>query len=164
MSSKEDYTLDQARDEIYKMRLSRLIVFGDVLSRYFSLKVKEYRGWVKVHALLFLITRGENITPSDLAKIMLRSKNSITDLMNAMEKEKLIKREHSKQDRRKITIKITSKGIKFAIDRLRRLTTFEEEFKNYIDENEFSTLVSLVRNLRRKMIENLTGMKSERIN
>jgi DNA-binding MarR family transcriptional regulator len=160
MSVRKDEKIKDARNEIFNMRLSRLIVFNDVLSRFLLLRVKEYHSWIKVNALLFLISREDDLTPSSLAKLMLRSNNSITDLLNDLERHKLIRRIHSKKDQRVITIKITSKGIKFAMDRLGRLTKVEEELKTYLDENELSTLVSLVRKLRRKIIESITGLKS----
>jgi DNA-binding MarR family transcriptional regulator len=159
MPVKEDKQIKTAREIIFSMRLSRLIVFNDVLNRFLLLRVKDYDSWIKVNALLFLITRGEDLTPSNLARLMMRSKNSITDLLNDLEKFKLIQRVHSTKDRRIITIKITPKGIKFAMGHLKRLTKLEEEIKTYLDENELSTLVSLVRKLRRSMIENVSGLK-----
>ncbi len=158
MSSGEENRKISVRDEILHTRLATLIVFCDFFNRYLFLRMKQYPTWIKVHALVFIISRGETLTPSGLAKLMLRSRNSITDLLNNLEKERLIKRVHSSQDRRKTTIKVTSKGITFAMSRVKRLTSLEEEIKGYIGDEELTTFVNQARKLRLKMIKGITGL------
>jgi hypothetical protein len=55
---------------------------------------------------------------------------------------------------------VTSKGVKFAMDRLNSLSPLQEELRDCMDDGELSTLVGLARKLRFKLIENMTGLKS----
>jgi MarR family transcriptional regulator, negative regulator of the multidrug operon emrRAB len=153
--------IEGIRQEILNMQLSRLIVFGDVIDRYQRLRLKENYSWLRVDTILFLITRGGNLTPSQLAKLMLRSRNSITKLINGLERDGLIKRVHSDKDRRIVNIEVTSKGLEFTMTNLKQLSSLEEELRDCLEGDELSVLVGLTRKLRLKLIENLTGLKSE---
>ena len=150
--------------EILYMDLARLIGFFDVMDRYFRLRLKDYNHWLRVTTLRFVLTRGGEITPTQLAKIMLRSKNNISSLIRGLEKDGLINRIHSNKDHRKVIIKITPRGAEFAMDCLNKLPPLQEELRACMDEGELSTLVGLSRKLRLKLIEKITGLKSQRIN
>ena len=152
--------IEKIRQEILNMQLSRLIVFSDFINRYLHLRLKEYKNWLKVNTVLFLITRGEEITPSQLGKLMLRSKNSMTKIVDNLEKEKLVKRVRSKKDRRTIFLEVTSNGLEFTMDHLKELNSLEEEIKGCLSSEELPLLVGLSRKLRLKLIENITGLKS----
>jgi DNA-binding MarR family transcriptional regulator len=149
------------QQEILYMDLARLIGFFDVMDRYLHLRLDDYDNWLKVTAIRFVITRGGALTPGQLAKIMLRSKNSISNLINGLESDGLIERVHSRKDHRVVIVKVTSKGLKFAVDRLNRLSPLQEELRDCMDDGELSTLVGLTRKLRLKLIENITGFKSK---
>jgi DNA-binding MarR family transcriptional regulator len=151
----------ETQQEILYMDLARLIGFFDVMDRYLHLRLEDYDSWLKVTAIRFVITRGGALTPGQLAKIMLRSKNSISNLINGLENDGLIERVHSRKDHRVVIIKVTSKGLKFAMDRLNRLSPLQKELSDCLDDGELSTLVGLTRKLRLKLIENMTGLKSK---
>jgi DNA-binding MarR family transcriptional regulator len=151
--------INKARYAILNMRWLRLIVFCDVIDRYLHQTLKEYNDWLKVDALLFMINREENITPSDLAKLMLRSRNSITNLINGLENEGFIKRVNSKKDHRIIFVKVTSKGLRFTMSNLSKLTLLDGVIEDCLDDDEFSDLVRLTRKFRTKLIEKATGLK-----
>jgi DNA-binding MarR family transcriptional regulator len=149
-------TNKELKETILKTRLTTLISCYDILDRYLNTRIKQYRNWVKVHALIFLINRGGGCTPSTLAKLMLRSKTGITDLLINMEKTNLIRRIHSKEDRRSVTIKVTSKGIKYVAVRIDKLLPFEEKIKTYLSDEELTTLTKLMRKLAVAMVEDIT--------
>ena len=153
--------IGETREEILYMDLARLIGFFDVMDRYLRLRLKDYDSWLRVTTIRFVITRGGKLTPGQLAKIMLRSKNSISNLINELESDGLIERVHSKKDHRIVIIKVTSKGLKFAMDRLNRLSPLQQELRACLDDGELSTLVGLTRKLRLKLIENMTGLQSK---
>jgi DNA-binding MarR family transcriptional regulator len=161
MPVKNTNVIRETSEEILYMDLARLIGFFDVMDRYLRLRLKDYDSWLRVTTIRFVITRGGELTPSQLAKIMLRSKNSISHLINGLENDGLIERVHSKKDHRMVIIKVTPKGLKFAIDRLNRLSPLQGELRDCLDDGELSTLVGLTRKLRLKLIENMTGLKSK---
>jgi len=152
--------IEEIRQEILSMHLSRLIVFSDFIDRYLHLKLKEYRYWLKVNAILFLITRGGKLTTGQLAKLMIRSRNSITKLVDSLKEEGLVRRSYTDKDRRLVFIEVTSKGLEYTISNLKKLGPAEEEIKKCLEDDELQTLVNLSRKLRLKLIEQITGMKS----
>jgi len=159
-TTERNNNIEGIQNEILSMRLSRLIVFCDIIDRYLRLRLKEDNDWLRVHTILFLTTREEDLTPSQLAKLLLRSKNSITKLLNSLESTGLIKRIHSSKDHRKVVLKATPKGLEFTRTHLNKLSPLEEELRDCLDGDELSELVHLARKLRLQLIEKLTGIKS----
>ena len=52
----------------------------------------------------------QTLTIGELAKIVLMKQPTLTKILDRMEEEKLVKRQHSKEDRRSIKIAITKNG------------------------------------------------------
>lgn len=62
-------------------------------------------------AVLYIITNSsQDVSPSQLAKLMLREAQTITGILNRMEKKGLIKRSNNRQRRNVVKIAITKKG------------------------------------------------------
>jgi DNA-binding MarR family transcriptional regulator len=152
--------IEKIRQKILAMHLSRLIVFSDVINRYIQLRTKRDTSWLRTNAILFIITRGGKLTPSQLAKVMLRSRNSVTKLVEGLEKDGLVRRYHPKNDRRTVYIEVTQDGLSFIMTKLDTLTSLEDELRSFLDNGELLTLVGLTRKLRLAMIEKITGLKS----
>jgi DNA-binding MarR family transcriptional regulator len=152
---------EKMRREILSMNLSRLAVFSDVMNRYVLLRTKgDARTWLRVYAVTFIITRGGKVTPTELAKILLRSRNSVSQLINGLEKDGLVKRYHTTEDRRTVYVEVTSDGLSFIKARFKVLKSLEEEITSCLDDGELRILVDLTRKLRLRLIEKLTGLKS----
>lgn len=153
--------IETIRREILSMHLSRLIAFSDVINRYMRLRIKgDTRTWLRVNAVLFIITRGGKLTPTQLAKLLLRSRNSVSKLIEGLEEDGLVRRYHTKEDRRAVCVEVTSAGLSFIMARLKVVKSLEEEIRSCLDDGELQTIVDLTRKLRLKLIEKLTGLKS----
>lgn len=153
--------IEKMRREILSMDLSRLAVFSDVMNRYVLLRAKgDARTWLRVYAVTFIITRGGRVTPTELAKVLLRSKNSVSQLINGLEKNGLVRRYHTTKDRRTVYVEVTSDGLSFIKARLEVLKSLEEEIRSCLDNGELRIIVNLTRKLRLRLIEKLTGLKS----
>ena len=152
--------IEKIRQEILSMHLSRLVVFSDVINRYMLLRTKSEISWLRTNAIIFIITRGGKLTPSQLAKVMLRSRNSVTKLVEGLEKDGLVRRYHPRNNRRTVYIEVTQDGLSFIIKQIDMLTSFEDELKSFLNDGELHTLVYLTRKLRLAMIEKITGLKS----
>ena len=153
--------IEKMRREILSMDISRLAVFSDVMNRYVLLRAKgDARTWLRVYAVTFIITRGGKVTPTELAKILLRSKNSVSQLINGLEKNGLVRRYHATEDRRTVYVEVTSDGLSFIKARFKVLKSLEEEVSSCLDDDELRIIVDLTRKLRLKLIEKLTGLKS----
>ena len=153
--------IEKMRREILSMNLSRLAVFSDVMNRYVLLRTKgDARTWLRVYAVTFIITRGGKVTPTELAKILLRSRNSVSQLINGLEKDGLVRRYHTTEDRRTVYVEVTSEGLSFIKARFKVLKSLEKEITSCLNDGELRIIVNLTRKLRLRLIEKLTGLKS----
>lgn len=152
--------IEAIRQELLAMHLSRIVAFSDVINRYINIRTKGDSSWLKVNAILFIITRGGKLTPSQLANLMLRSRNSVTNLLDGLEKDGLIRRYHPRNNRRTVYAEATADGLAFMKTKLKKLTSLEEEVRSCLDDGELNSLVGLTRKLRLALIEKLTGLKS----
>ena len=109
--------------------------------------------WLRATALTYLITRGDSLTASQLARLMLRSNYSMTRLIDDLEKDGLVIRERAGKDRRTIDVRITSDGLAFMMQTLSDNDLVEEELMSCLDENEILTLRNLIRVLRFTLVE-----------
>jgi DNA-binding MarR family transcriptional regulator len=153
--------IETIHQEILSMHLSRLIAFSDVIIRYMHLRIQgDTRSWLRVNAIMFIITRGGKLTPTQIAKLLLRSRNSVSKLIDGLEKDGLVRRYHTKEDRRTVYVEVTSNGLSFIMARLKVIKSLEKEIRTCLDDHELETLVDLTRKLRLKLIERLTGLQS----
>jgi len=152
--------IEAVRQKALSMHLARLIAFSDVINRYVHLRLKGDASWLRVNAILFIITRGGKLTPTQLAKLLLRSRNSVSKLLEGLEKDGLVRRYHPKNNRRTVYAEVTAEGLSFTMTRLKAITSLEEEIRSCLDEGELKTLVDLTRKLRLALIEKITGLKS----
>lgn len=152
--------IETIRREILAMHLPRLIVFSDVINRYLHLRIKDDISWLRVSTVIFIITRGGKLTPTQLAKLLLRSRNSVSKLIEGLEKDGLVRRYHTREDRRTVYVEVTSDGLSFIMARLKVVKSLEEEIRSCLDDGELQTIVDLTRKLRLGLIEKLTGLKS----
>jgi DNA-binding MarR family transcriptional regulator len=154
MTSAEELNLVDNR--IRQTQFTRLIAFADVVNRYSEIILKNKVSWLRTNALMFTITRGGSLTPSQLARIMLRSNYSVTKLIDGLEKDGLVKRKHNGKDRRSINVEVTAKGLKYVVSNLNNAAIGEEDLKSCMDEKELENLVVTVRKLRDKLIEKVS--------
>jgi DNA-binding MarR family transcriptional regulator len=158
--SAKPVNIEKIRQEIQSMELNRLVVFSDVMNRYLLLRTKgDARTWLKVYAVTYIIARGGKLTPTALSKFLLRSRNSVSQLINGMEKDGLVRRYHATEDRRTVYVEVTSDGLSFIKARNDVIKSLEEEVRSCLDEGELRIVVDLTRKLRLKLIEKLTGLK-----
>jgi len=92
------------------------------------------------------------MTPSEISESVFREKNSITAVINTLEKEGVVRREPSTSDRRSVKVVITDKGWKEA----NRLSPIAQELSREalacIDKGKIEELVEIMRDLREKLL------------
>jgi len=84
----------------------------------------------------------------------------VTKLIEGLEKDGLVRRYHTRKDRRTVYVEVTSVGLSFIMTRLKVVTSLEEEIRSCLDDGELRIIVDLTRKLRLRLIEKLTGLKS----
>jgi DNA-binding MarR family transcriptional regulator len=149
MPSSEE--IEKVNKKIRRTQFTRLIAFADVVNRYTDIVLKHKYSWLHTAALIFTITRGGSLAPTQLARIMLRSNYSVTKIVDGLEKDGLVTRSHNGKDRRSIDVQVTSKGLDYIISLLENTKVAEDELKSCLDEGELENLANTVRILREKV-------------
>jgi DNA-binding MarR family transcriptional regulator len=153
--------IEKVNKKIRRTQFTRLIAFADVVNRYTDIILKHKYSWLHSAALIFTITRGGSLTPTQLARIMLRSNYSVTKIVDGLEKDGLVIRTHNGQDRRSIDVQVTSKGLDYIVSLLEYSKVAEDELKSCLDEQELENLANTVRILRDRLIEKVSARHEE---
>ena len=99
-----------------------------------------------------LFKNGGEMTPSEIAESVFREKNSITAVINTLEREGVVRREPSTDDRRSVKVIITDKGWKVA----NRLSPIAQELSrealSCLDKEQLETLVGNMRTVRESLL------------
>ena len=92
---------------------------------YYNYRIKNER-----RAALFAIAAlGDKATPTEIARVLIRKINSVTEMLNRMEQQGLIKK-YKSSGRSKILIKLTDKGYEI----------YHQSLKNSTDKRILSVL------------------------
>jgi DNA-binding MarR family transcriptional regulator len=156
MSTPSPDEIERVNSRIRSLQMPRIIAFADVVNRYTQIILKNTVSWLRASALIFLITRGGSLTPSQLARIMLRSNYSITKLIDGLEKDGLVMRRPDGRDRRSINIEVTSEGLNYVTSSLSKTVIAERELKSWLNKDELENLAPAIRKLRDRLIEKIS--------
>ncbi len=129
------------------------VQFADVLIRYLEITMKQDSIISRLQgtALYFLLLNGGDLTPTQLAGVMLRSKHSVTKIIDSLEREGLIVRDFTNKDRRVTSIKLTSSGLEHLKQRFTKGNERADKVMGILDTEEQKTLVDLTERMRKKM-------------
>jgi len=132
--------------------LSILMSF-EVLARYLEIELKRYQAsLIRFNIMSALFTNGGEMTPSEISETVFREKNSITAVINTMERQGVVRREPSTNDRRSVKVVITEKGWKEA----NRLSPVAQELSREalacLEKQSVEELVETMRTLRENLL------------
>jgi DNA-binding MarR family transcriptional regulator len=132
--------------------LSILMSF-EVLARYLEIELKRYEAsLIRFNIMSKLFVNGGEMTPSEISESVFREKNSITAVLNTMERQGVVRREPSTDDRRSVKVVITDKGWKEA----NRLSPIAQELSREVlsclEKEKVEDLVEIMRNLRENLL------------
>ncbi len=136
--------------------LSILMSF-EVLERYLEVELKNHgASLIHFNIMSDLYQNGGEMTPSEISESVFREKNSITAIINTLEREGVVRREPSASDRRSVKVVITDKGWKEA----NRLSPIAQELSREalacIDKDKVEDLVAIMRDIREKLAPKIT--------
>jgi DNA-binding MarR family transcriptional regulator len=132
--------------------LSILLSF-EVLARFLEVELKRYEAsLIRFNIMSALFINGGEMTPSEIAESVFREKNSITAVINTLEREGVVRREPSTSDRRSVKVVITDKGWKEA----NRLSPIAQELSRDVlscmDKKQVEELVACMRTIRESLL------------
>jgi len=132
--------------------LSILLSF-EVLARFLEVELKRYKAsLIRFNIMSALFINGGEMTPSEIAESVFREKNSITAVINTLEREGVVRREPSTSDRRSVRVVITDKGWKEA----NRLSPIAQELSREVlscmDKKQVEELVACMRTIRESLL------------
>ena len=133
----------------------------EVLERYLEVELRQHEATlIKFNIMSTLFKNGGEMTPSEIAESVFREKNSITSVINTLEREGVVRREPSTDDRRSVKVIITDKGWKKA----NRLSPIAQELSREvlacIDKEQLEELVSNMRAIRESLLPKIARASS----
>jgi len=136
--------------------LSILMSF-EVLERYLEVELKRHKAsLIRFNIMSALFVAGGEMTPSEIAESVFREKNTITAVINTLEREGVVRREPSACDRRSVKVVITDKGWQVA----NRLTPVAQELSREclacMEKGKVEDVVETMRDLREKLLPKIT--------
>ena len=132
--------------------LSILMSF-EVLERYLEVELRRSDiSLIRFSVMSAIFKNGGEMTPSEISESVYREKNSVTAVINTLEREGVVRREPSPSDRRSVKVVITDKGWKEA----NRLSPIAQELSREalacVDKDKVEDLVEILRDLREKLL------------
>jgi DNA-binding MarR family transcriptional regulator len=128
--------------------LSVLMSF-EVLARYLEVELGRYSAsLIRFHIMSTLFRNGGEMTPSEIAESVFREKNSVTAVINTLERQGVVRREPSPDDRRSVKVVITDKGWNEA-NRLNPIAQdLSRQALSCLDKGRIEDLVEIMRQIR----------------
>jgi DNA-binding MarR family transcriptional regulator len=132
--------------------LSILMSF-EVLERYLEIELRHHKAsFIRFNIMSALFKNGGEMTPSEISGTVFREKNTITAVINTLEKEGVVRREPSHSDRRSVKVVITDKGWNEA----NRLAPIAQELSHEVlacmEKDKVEDLVEIMRDFREKLL------------
>ena len=125
----------------------------EVLARYLEVELRQYDATlIRFHIMSTLFTNGGEMTPSEIAERVFREKNSVTAVLNTLERQGVVRREPSADDRRSVKVVITDKGWKEA-NRLNPVAQeLSREALSCMEKEKIADLVDTMRKVRESLL------------
>jgi len=133
--------------------LLSILTSFEVLVRYLEVELRPYEAsLIRFHIMSTLFRSGGEMMPSEIAESVFREKNSITAVINTLERQGVVRREPSTDDRRSVKVVITEKGWKEA----NRLSPIAQELSrealSCLDKEHIQELVDIMRAIRESLL------------
>ncbi len=143
----------KATDKTPLGTLLSIMMSYEVLARYLEVELKRYKvSLIRFNIMSTLFKNGGEMTPSEIAENVFREKNSVTAVINTLEREGVVRREPSSEDRRSVKVVITEKGWQEA----NRLSPIAQELSrealSCMDRGQVEDLVGMMRMLRESLM------------
>jgi DNA-binding MarR family transcriptional regulator len=146
-------TADRRADRTPLGTLLSVLTSFEVLARYLEVELSRYgASLIRFHIMSTLFRNGGEMTPSEIAESVFREKNSVTAVINTLERQGVVRREPSPRDRRSVRVVITDKGW----NEVNRLNPIAQELSRRalgcLERGEVENLVEIMRQVRHDLL------------
>jgi DNA-binding MarR family transcriptional regulator len=145
--------IKEAYNQVKETDFWLCVQFADTLLRYIEITMKQDNVVSRLQgsALYFLLLNGGESTPTQLANHMLRSKHSVTKIIDNLEKEGLVTRDFTNRDRRVTSLRLTKAGLGHLRHRFTRGNERAKKVMGTLNVKEQEQLVDFTERMRQKM-------------
>jgi len=160
MTEKYDDSLESLAGDIRAMGADlrfntgvQLLNTGLLLDKYIDMRVRRYSlNRSRLDVMHTLIIHGGTLKPTDLSKMLFRSKQTLTGIIDGLERDGLVKRELAGKDRRTRKVIITRKGLDSIRANLPRTLEISNSAMPALSEEETQTLRTTLRMIRKHLL------------
>jgi MarR family 2-MHQ and catechol resistance regulon transcriptional repressor len=136
---------------------------GLLMNKYIDMRIhKTGQSRSRFEVLHTLITHGGILKPSDLSRLLSRSRQTITEVVDDLEKDGLVKRQLKSDDRRTKSVQITIKGL----DVVRKSMPDNLEIVNsslpILSEEETQALQPILKKIRKHLLDEIYNINKRR--
>jgi MarR family transcriptional regulator, 2-MHQ and catechol-resistance regulon repressor len=136
--------------------LFSLVRTWQVLERYLDLELqKSDSSLIRFAVMSALYKNGGRSTPSELAAETFRSKNTITSVLDALEKEDFVKRIPSVNDGRSFNVVVTDKGRKISDTVMPTANDISREIFSCFNDSEITELLTMLGVFRDNLVKKI---------
>jgi DNA-binding MarR family transcriptional regulator len=133
--------------------LLSILTSYEVLARYLEVRLKQHGvSLIRFNIMSTLFKNGGEMTPSEIAESVFREKNSVTAVINTLERQGVVRREPSAADGRSVKVVITEKGWKEANLLNPVAQELSREALSYLEKGQIEPLVATMRTLREQLM------------
>jgi DNA-binding MarR family transcriptional regulator len=140
----------------------QLLNAGWLLDKYITAKARTYgQNRSRFDTMHTLIIHGGVVKPSDLSRMLFRSKQTVTQIIDVLERDGLVKRELAGQDRRTKRIIVTKRGLELIRTSLPDTLEVMNSAMPAMGEEEVQMLTAFLRKIRKHLVNQFDSFKSE---
>lgn len=140
----------------------QLLNAGWLLDKYITAKARTIgQNRSRFDIMHTLIIHGGVMKPTDLSRMLLRSKQTITQIIDVLERDGFVKRELAGQDRRTKRIIVTKRGLELIRTSLPDTLEVMNSAMPTMSEEEVQMLTASLRKIRKHLVNQFVRFKSE---
>ena len=140
----------------------QVLYTGLLINKYIDKRTSTYgQNRSRLDIMHTLITHGGTLKPSELGKMTFRSKQTITKIVDGLERDGMVKREPIGKDRRSRQVTITREGVNSVKENLPRILEISNTAMPDLSHEEMEGLNNIMRRIRRHLLNLISDSPSK---
>jgi DNA-binding MarR family transcriptional regulator len=164
-----DVALDELSDDIKAMANDLrynsgldILYTGLLMDKYVDIKARKYgQNRSRLDIMHTLIAHGGTLKPSDLGKMTFRTKQTITKVIDGLERDGLVARESSGTDRRTRRVVITKKGLDSIRESLPSTIETINDAMPQLSKGQMEVIGAIMRQIRKHLLSQIESAAAD---